>query len=201
MKKLLLFLLGLFLVSIIACATAGQKYINIAFTGDSDNIGTGKIGISDFIDNRSDTLEGYVGRRILMDNSQETYFAKGMDLGKSLTQSASEYLKSKGYSPVSSSGWELTPDGVTKASKELTYLVAGTINKFECRAQKKGAVTDMILDIDLILYVGNPEKAVLKSIPVAFSLEKTEMTFNEQKLEKFVNQSLQEMFEKALIIE
>ncbi len=208
MKKRFHILIGpvfIVLLTLMACATAGQKYIDINYTGTREkttpvNIDV-SIGISSFIDNRSDVMDGYIGSRILLDNSQETYFAKGMDLGRSLTQSASAYLESKGYTPTAIQAWELTPDGVTKESEELVYLVTGTINRFECRATKKGAVTDMVLDIDLTLYIGIPQKAVLKSVPVTFSLERTELTFSEQKLEKFVNQSIREVFDKALVIE
>ncbi|MCF6248179.1 MAG: hypothetical protein L3J69_12590 [Desulfobacula sp.] len=196
------------LLTLMACATSGQKYIDITYSGNPeettkikpDKIGI-SVGLSNFTDNRMDAVQGYIGRRILVDNSQETYFVKGMDLGLKLTRAASLFLEDKGYTPVSIEPWELTPNGVTKVSEKSTYLVAGTINRFECRAQKKGAVTDMVLEIDLTLYIGTPEKAVLKSVPVTFSLEKTELIFTEQKLEKFVNQSILEVFEKALVIE
>ena len=79
--------------------------------------------------------------------------------------------------------------------------MAGKINKFECRAKKKGGRTDMTLDIDLTLYFGIAEKNTLKTIPVSLTLEKTEFTFTREKLEGFINQALEEVIQKALILE
>jgi len=38
----------------------------------------------------------------------------------------------------------------------------------------------------------------LKTIPVSLTLERTEMTFTPEKLEHFVNQSMEEVIQKAL---
>ncbi len=154
MKKRFRILFGplfIVLLTLMACATAGQKYIDITHNRAPDknkpvkiDVSTGlSIGISSFTDNRADVMDGYIGNRILLDNSQETYFVRGMDLGLALTQSASAYLENKGYTTTAIKTWELTPDGVTKESEKLAYLVTGTINRFECRAKKKGAVTDI----------------------------------------------------------
>jgi len=43
------------------------------------------------------------------------------------------------------------------------------------------------------------EKKSLRTIPVALTLERTEITFTPQKLEQFVNQSLEEVIQKALV--
>lgn len=59
----------------------------------------------------------------------------------------------------------------------------------------------MTLDIDLTLYLGIADKNTLKTIPVSLTLEKTEFTFTREKLEQFINQALEEVIQKALILE
>ena len=201
MKKNCLILSFLLLSFFFACATAGQKYISLNYTGDIAGTKQGSIGISTFKDARTDFPKGYVGHRVLLDNSQETYFVNTMDLSKSMTQAIVSFLEQKGYTPALVRDWELTPDGVAAASQGMPYLVAGTIHKFECQAQKRGGHTSMVLDIHFTLNLGITAKTALKTIPVSYSLEKTVLTFSQEKLETFVNDSIAEILEKALVIE
>jgi len=201
MKKNHLIVSAILLVFLFACATAGQKYIHVDYTGNVSQTGNGTIGISAFKDNRKNQGTGYIGNRVLLDNSQETYFVNGMDLARTLTRTTSTFIEKKGYLTQEINDWELTPEGVSNADKSMSHLLAGTIEKFECNAKKRGGHTSMILDINLTFYLGDAAVNTLKTIPVSFSLEKTEMTFTREKLEKFVNDSIAEILEKALIIE
>jgi hypothetical protein len=57
----------------------------------------------------------------------------------------------------------------------------------------------MVLEMDLTLFVGKKsETSELRTIPVSLTLERTEMTFTPEKLELFVNQSIEEVIQKAL---
>ena len=193
---------ALFAVTILfACATAGQKYISINYTGNPSGTGKGVVGISLFQDDRKETLEGYIGHRVLLDNSQETYFVSGMSLGRTLTQATRSFLEQKGYTTIDAIQWETTPDGVTAAPEAARYLLTGAIETFECRAKKRGGHTRMVLDIQLTFYLGLKDRSAIRTIPVSYSLEKTVMTFSREKLEQFVNDSIAEILEKALIID
>ncbi len=200
MNRLPLAVLGLIFIFFMGCATSGQKFIDIGYRSDHEKIQTGQIGIAPFQDKRSDQGEGYVGYRILLDNSQETYLVKGLNLADTLTKVIGAYFEKNGFSISPIDQWELTPDGVEKASKGFDRLIAGQINKFECRAKKKGATTDMVLDIDLTLYLGMTDKNILKTIPVTLVLERTEFTFTEVKLERFINNALEEIIQKAFAL-
>jgi len=198
MKKLSLIFLGFMFICFWGCATPSQKFIDITYRADHEKIQTGKIGIATFKDNREKTDKGYIGYRILLDKSQETYFVKNLNLGDALTRALKIYFEENGFSATYIDPWDLTTGGVINASKGFEQIVAGTINKFECRAKKKGPATDMILDIDLTLYFGIADKKTLKTIPVSLTLERTELSFNEKKLEQFINQALKEVIQKAL---
>ena len=188
------------LLFILSCATAGQKYVQIDYSGTPENTASGNIAISPIIDNRTPSVKGQIGYRILLDNSQETYLVQGLDLGKALTDAAEQYLGQSGYQVNRVKDWELSPDNISDMEPPFSRLVAGQVNQFECRAKKKGGHTTMVLDIDMTIYIGNPKAGTLKTTPVAFSLEKTVFTFSTQKLETFINESLVEIFEKSLML-
>lgn len=199
MKKRSLIFLGFIFILFWGCATPGQKFIDITYLADHEKIQAGKIGIAPFQDKRTDMGKGYIGYRVLLDNSQETYWVKGLNLADTLTHIIDIYFEKNGFTTTLIDPWELTPDGVIKASKGFKQIVAGTINRFECRAKKKGGRTDMILDIDLTLYLGITNKNALKTIPVSLTLERTEFIFTREKLEQFVNLALEEVIQKALV--
>ncbi len=190
------------------CAVSGPKFIDIRYPGTDEavlsetmapgKIQPGKIGIALFEDRRKDMDEGYVGYRLLLDKSQETYFVQGMDLADTLTKIVHTYSSQKEWSPSFISPWDLTPEGTTAAVKGYQRILSGTINQFECRANKKAGRTDMILDIDLTFYLGSSDKPGLSVIPTTLTLERTELTFTREKLENFVNQALEEVIQKAL---
>jgi len=183
----------------LGCTTSGEKFIHIAYLGDQAKTETGLIGMAPFQDKRGDMDVGYVGYRILMDNSQETYIVQGMNLAYTLKDVVEKYFEKKGFTVKTINQWEPLIDGVMNSGGGFKQIVAGRINKFECRARKTGITTDMVLDIDLTLFLGSMEKKSLKTIPVALTLERTEITFTPQKLEQFVNQSLEEVIQKALV--
>jgi hypothetical protein len=196
-KHLYLFSVFLFML-LISCATPGQKYIDIAFQGDTSAAKTGTIGIAPFMDKRSDMDPGYVGYRILMDNSQETYFVNGMNLSETLKRTVTDYFSDMGYTVSPIDPWDAHPAGVKQAPQEFQQVLSGQINQFECRARKKGPATEMVLDIDLTFYLGIIETSAVKTIPVSLTLERTELSFSLEKLEQFINQSLAEVMKKAM---
>jgi hypothetical protein len=193
--KVVLALLCLFWLS--GCAAPGPKYIDLAYLKHHSATQTGKIGISAFKDNRANTEKGYVGRRILTDKSQETYRVRGQNLSASLTELTRVYLEKTGFTVTAIPSWPLSLEGLAQASEGVNHILSADINIFECRAQKKGLYTKMILEMDLTFYLGDIAPKKLTTIPVSLTLERTEMTFTQDKLEQFINQAFEEIVEKA----
>ena len=200
MKHSRFFLTTLIFLILLGCATPGQKFININYLAEHEPSKSGTIGISTFKDLRKDVDGGYIGYRTLTDNSQETYFVNGMDLGQTLSDNVSSYCTKKGFTTSKTDDWQWTTDGVSAAINGFDQIIGGSINKFECRAKKNGVTTDMTLVIELTLYTGITDKSTLKTIPITFTLKRTEFTFSKEKLEQFVNQSVQEVIQKALVL-
>ncbi|MBU0971171.1 MAG: hypothetical protein KKC20_11020 [Proteobacteria bacterium] len=180
------------------CATPGLKFIDLAYMKDSDPTQEGRMGIAQFKDTRRKTAAGYVGLRILTDKSQETYLVRGQNLGASLTDLTRIYLEETGFTVTPIPDWPPTLAGVENAPQGLDQLLSADINTFECKAQKNGAVTKMVLEIDLTFYLGNIRDKRLSTIPVSLTLERTELTFTQKKLEQFIDQAFEEIVEKAL---
>lgn len=188
-------------LAVSGCAAGGHKYVDLAYVGKSNGLQSGKVGISTFSDTRLDTDAAYVGTRYLGKSKKEIYYAYGDDLALSVTGICKSYLQDSGFSCTSIPDWEYTPEGVLDAGQRFDFIVGGEIRKLECFAMKKIGFTSMTLDIDIVIYVGDPGRAELKSIPFILKLERNEITFSEEKLQKFLNDSLLEIIRKALDLE
>ncbi len=194
MKYLLSIIL---LITSAGCATPGQKFINLEYSSDKAMEKQGVVGIASLEDARENEGPGYIGHRILLDKSQETFFVPGFNLADTLTRVVTQYVGSRGYDtlPVS---FEPTPEGVQKTPAEMTYLLTGTINAFECAAKKKAGRTTINIEMDLSFVLADKSSGVIKTIPVALETEKIVMTFDLETVEEMMNQALAEVLEKAL---
>jgi len=192
-----LFLSFLLVSSLGGCAVPGPKFVDLAYVKHHSPTQTGRVGISQFKDNRQNTEKGYVGQRILNDKSQETYRVRGQNLSAALTELTRVYLEKTGFAVTPIPPWPLSLEGMAQAPEGFIHILSADINTFECRAQKKGVYTNMVLEMNLTFYLGDTPSKKLSTIPVSLSLERTEMTFTEDKLEQFINQAFEEIVEKA----
>ncbi len=190
--------ISLVIFSCLSCAVPGPKFVDLAYVKNHSPTQTGKFGITQFKDNRQNTEQGYVGRRILTDKSQETYLVRGMNLSASLTELTRVYLEKTGFVVTPFPDWTPTLDKMAQVPGGLALILSADINTFECRAQKNGTYTKMILDMDLTFHLGNIQDKKLSTIPVSLVVERTELTFSSKKLEQFINQAFEEILEKAI---
>lgn len=193
--------LPLILLLVAGCATPGPKFIDLSYTREGIPDQSAGIGIADFEDLRQKTQKGWVGHRILMDNSQETFLVRGMDLAGALTQYTRVFLEQKGFALRSIPSFPPTLAGMAEAPEGVDHILSAQINTFECRASKRGTTTHMVLEIDIRFHLGTRDKRKLSTIPVALTLERTELKFTPEKLQAFINQALEEILEKALVFE
>jgi hypothetical protein len=195
----------IFLTMILAilsgCASPGPKYLNLAYpsihpAGERQQ----SAGLSRFTDKRTDTPKGYVGFRELLGGKEEIFVVTGQDLSASLTRVTRSFLEHKGFSVTLVPPWPLTARGVSQMPEAFHRVVAADINQFECQAEKTGATTHMTLVIDLTFYLGTPDKNQITTIPVALTLERTELVFSHKKLETFINDAMEEILVKAFFL-
>lgn len=183
------------------CATSGPKYIDLAYTGQPEKNRSGTLGISRFSDMRPDQTRGGIGYRVLNDKSREVFLVQGLDLAGTLTDLTQVYLEKKGFAVMTVPAWSPTLEGLAQAGSDKDRLLTANINRFDCRAVKKGAITEMTLEIDLTIFLAAPGKGSLTTIPVALALERTDVNFTRKKVESFFNDTLAEVLEKALPLE
>jgi len=179
------------------CAAGGPKFIDLTYTGPGGPAESGTVGIAGFTDKRENAGEGYVGKRELRHNREETYFINGLDLAGSVTQAVTAYLEESGYTVNGIEKWPHSAEGVKNAPNGYDYILGGDILSFECSA-RKNATTHMDIDINLVIYLGNIKAGKFQTIPVELSMERREINFSKRKLENLLNRSLEEVLHKAL---
>ncbi|MCG8616938.1 MAG: hypothetical protein MI802_12025 [Desulfobacterales bacterium] len=194
-RPLLLFSLVILLLC--GCASSGPKYIDLVYSGYPEAGSSGTMGISRFTDNRTDRARGTIGHRVLNDKSKEVFLVQGLDLAGRLTDQTQSYLEKKGFHITPVPAWTPTLDGLSAVETDKARLLTGRINKFYCNAAKKGALTEMTLTIDLTLYWAQPAEKKLTTIPVALTLDRTDVNFTRKKVEAFFNDALADVFDKA----
>lgn len=179
------------------CAAGGPKFIDLAYTGPGGPEGSGKVGIAGFTDKRENAGEGYVGKRTLWHNREETFFVNGLDLAGSVTQAVTAYLEKSGYTVHRIEKGPHSAEDVKNAPNGYDTIIGGDVVSFECSA-RKNATTHMDIHISLVLYVGDINEGEFQTIPVELSLERREISFSKRKLENLLNRSLEEVLQKAL---
>ena len=184
------------LIGSLGCTTPGPKIVDLAYEKHHSPSQTGKFGIAQFKDNRQKRGKGVVGYRILTDQSQETYMVRGKNLSTTLTELTRVYLEKTGFVVTPIPPWPTTLTGMTQAPKGLSHILSADINAFDCKAQKKGALTHMVLHMDLTFYLGDIQSKRLSTIPVSLTLERTELIFDSDKLAKICSASVPQDWHK-----
>jgi hypothetical protein len=138
-----------------------------------------------------------VGYRQLPGDHREIFVVTGQDLSAAMTRVLRTFLEQRGFSVVLVPAFPATPGGVSDMPGEFAHVFAADINQFACRADKTGATTHMTLIIDLTFYQGSPDNRSITTIPIALTLDRTELVFSRKKLETFVNDAIEEIFAKA----
>lgn len=184
----------------IGCTTAGSKFIKINYLGQNNSVITSAnkhVGFAPFLDKRGDIKKGYIGKRILNSGQEEIYFVDGLDIASTVTQSFVSYFNENGYICSTIKDFNHNVESLKKADKKYKYILTGDINVFEFFATK-GFTTSMVLNIKLVVYLGDVESGVFTTIPVTLNLERKDLQFSEESVERFINESLTEVIIKAV---
>lgn len=194
----LLILLALMAAALAGCASSGPKMVSLAYTGSPETTASGALGIARFADLRNETPRGELGYRVLNDKSREVYLVQGLDLAATLTDQTQSYLEKRGFSVSPVPPWTPDMEGLAAAEGRQDRQLTANINEFHMTAEKKGAITELVLKADITFFLGLKGEKRLTTIPVVMSLERTEVSFTRKKVETFFNQALAEVLEKAL---
>ena len=182
------------------CASPGPKMISLAYTGTPEPAPSATLALARFTDKRPDVARGEIGYRVLNDKSRQTFLVQGLDLSTALTDLTQSYLEKKGIfvSPVADFPHDI--EGLAAAKTDADRLLTADINAFALTAEKNGAVTQMVLKVDITFFLGKKSAKRLTTIPAVLTLERTEVNFTVEKVQTFFNQALAEVLEKALVL-
>ncbi|WP_022668397.1 hypothetical protein [Desulfospira joergensenii] len=186
------------LVLLGGCAASGPKFITLAYTDSPRATAQGTLALARFIDQRGQTPASEIGHRVLNDDSREVFLVRGTDLAQALTDQTRIYLERKGLKVYPAPAWSPDLKGLAGTEAPVDTLLTARINTFDLRAEKSGVVTKMVLDLDITFFLGKKTAKELETIPVALTLERTEVHFTREKVEGFYNKTLAEVLAKAL---
>jgi len=196
MKTKFFYMLLFLLVFNIGCTTAGSKFIQINYIGLQQTPNNQKIGISPFLDKREIKEKKFIGKRILNSGNEEIYFVNGAGLDQTITQNFESYFHKTGYQIEKIDPWEPSIEKLKTLNKTLKYVISGEIKEFEFFAVKDFKTT-MTLDIKLIIYIGDLEKNIIKTVPANLSLKRTDLNFSKERVEMFMSESITEIILKS----
>jgi len=194
------FLLPVLFICFSACAKPGAYFVELKYLGDPSprSAGRVRVGLQGIEDRRGVEVKDFLGSRAVGSGREELFLTRSTTVADAVTAAYRSFLEKKGFQVESVSGWDLTPEGMGKVKEGQTYLVGGSVEFLRCDAVKRLGRTDLTLEVRLSTAIGNPAEGRVKTVPIAVKLERTELTFDPEKLEGFINETLTDAITTSL---
>jgi len=125
----------------------------------------------------------------------EIYVSRPNPIAEAVTGAAYTFLQYNAYNLRSVSGWDYKPETLPEVGAGLDAVVSGKIRTLFCTAKKKFARTNMTLDAEVLFIIGDVKGMKVRTKPVKIRLERTDMTFNAQKLQRYMNETLADLLQ------
>jgi hypothetical protein len=182
-----------------ACATPITYPVQLAYSGHVQPAAgqTVAVGIQSFRDQRNEEDRFVVGYRQLGRGQQERYASSPDDIARAVTRMAGELIRQKGAVPGELAGWDYTPDQMLQLSDAFDVFIGGDIQRLRCDAEKRLMRTRMVLELDIVIYVGKVREGIVHRRPVSMRTERVAPTFGPRELQQFLNDMLSEALEKG----
>ncbi len=183
-----------------ACATPMTYPVRITYTGQapiaSENVGQAGLQVLQDERGRDDAYQ--IGRRQVGAGAYERYRAAPDNVALSVSDALAELLQRKGLAITQIKDWDFTPEDMLARAGDKDYLIGGSIRKFSCEAEKNLMHTRMVMEIELELQVGRVGRQSVDRRPVDIRMERVAPTFGPDDLQRFINEMLAQVLEKAL---
>ena len=155
------------------------------------------VGIQPFRDQRTDT-DGYlIGYRQLGRGEQERYVSSPSDIARSVTRMTHDLIRHKGGMPGDLEGWDFSPEQMLALSDAFDLFVGGDIQKLQVDAVKRLMHTRMVLELEIVVYVGKVREGVVHRRPISMKTERIAPSFGPRELQQFLNDMLSQALEKG----
>jgi len=193
-------LLALVLAALLgACAAPITHPVQLAYNGHVQPVAdeTVAVGIQLFRDQRSAADRFVVGYRQLGHGEQERYASSPDDIARAVTRVAADLIRQKGAAPGVLEGWDYTPDKMMDLTEAFDVFVGGDILQLRCDAEKRLMHTRMVLELEIVVYVGKVREGVVHRRPISMRTERIAATFGPRELQQFLNDMLSQALEKG----
>ena len=193
-------LLAIFLAGLLgACAAPITHPVHLAYNGQAPSVAdeTVAVGIQPFQDRRSAADRFVVGYRQLGRGEQERYASSPDDIAQAVTRMAGDLVRQKGADPGALEGWNYTPDQMMDLTEAFDVFIGGDILKLRCDAEKRLMHTRMVLELEIVVYVGKVREGVVHRRPISMRTERIAATFGPRELQQFLNDMLSQALEKG----
>lgn len=192
MSALALLLLG-------ACATPITHPVPMNYSGgaQSGTKGPVAVGLQPFVDQRTGEDPYLIGYRQVRRGERERYVSSPENVARSVTRMTRELVHRKGGDPGALKGWDFSPDQMLALSDAFDIFLGGEIRKLQCDAERRFMHTRMVLELDIVIYVGKAREGVVHRRPIHMKTERTTPTFGPRELGRFLNEMLSQALEKG----
>ena len=117
------------------------------------------------------------------------------DLARSVTRMTGELIRHKGGTPDVLKGWDYSPEQMLALSDAFDVFVGGDIQQLRCDAEKRLMHTRMVIELEMVVYVGKVREGIVHRRPVRMRSERVAATFGPRELERFLNDMVSEALE------
>jgi hypothetical protein len=182
-----------------ACAAPITYPVQLAYNGHVQPAAgqTPTVGIQAFRDQRKEKDRFVIGYRQLGHGEEERYASSPDDIAGAVTRMAGELMRQKGAVTGKLEGWDYTPDQMLTLSDAYDVFIGGDILRLRCDAEKRLLRTRMVLELDIVVYVGNVREGLVHRRPVNMRTERVAPTFGPRELQQFLNDMLSQALEKG----
>lgn len=182
-----------------ACATPITHPIHMDYAGNvrpaKEQVVT--VGIQSFLDRRNEADRHVIGYRQLGRGEQERYVSSPDDVARAVTRMATAIIRQKGGEAGELRGWDFSPDQMLSLSDAFDVFIGGEIERLRCDAEKRLLHTRMVLELDIVVYVGKTREGIVHRRPVSMRTERVAATFGPRELQQFLNDMLSRGLEKG----
>ena len=112
-----------------------------------------------------------------------------------MTRMAGELIRQKGGTPGVLNGWDYSPEQMLALSDAFDVFVGGDIQQLRCDAEKRLMHTRMVMELEMVVYVGKVREGIVHRRPVRMRSERVAATFGPRELERFLNDMVSEALE------
>ena len=182
-----------------ACASPITHPVALTYTGPARATTDAPVavGIQSFEDQRGRDDRFLIGYRSLGRGEWERYVSSPDDVAAAVSRMAAELIRRKGGTPGVLNGWDYTPDQMLALTDAFDVFIGGAIERLRCEAEKRLMHTRMVLEVDIVVYVGKVREGVVHRRPVTMRTERVAAAFGPGELRRFLNEMLSEALEKG----